>query len=92
MRDRTCLCELINSGMVDGKNPPVQCPEHPANYSIPPEGVAAPFHKWQFWFSKHALCWGDRKSGTTYHEIGYLWVFVIVWGIGHFVVLPLLPK
>jgi len=42
MKERTCFCELINSGMVDGRNPPLVCPEHPRNFSIPPEGYEPP--------------------------------------------------
>lgn len=30
-----CLCELINSGMVDGTDPQVACPRHPRNKSLP---------------------------------------------------------
>jgi hypothetical protein len=37
--------------------------------------------KWQFWPGTNGLNWGDRGTGQAHTTVGYLWVFLALWGL-----------
>ncbi len=40
--------------------------------------------KWQVWLSSRGVCFGDRATGQDHTEIGYIFVFLVGYGLYQF--------
>jgi len=44
-------------------------------------GPYPPKRKWQFWVGIHGIEFGDRETGKSHTQIGFVWVVLVGYGV-----------